>query len=786
MDLYIYDSWFSFIYEIAFYISDVIYKFFGNDWYFIGAVFLIFVFLNVYTRYLVNVASVDGSGMREFFDQLIKRDLFFKLILGGVLFVLCLYPINITVHYTGNKLIPAEVIKVVLKDIKPNNSSSSGEDSAGNNTEAISNTQFTTSHKLPLAIAVPMYAVDLFLFSDIGLISNTMKPFFDKYKEDMSYLLTSYINIRQEKEQIFNLADNLHKRAIQNTNKMGQAYRTLFNSYANIKLESNNSKTQKDIEKLIVILYGIQAGYTKEGFDILNILATSTNLSATLNTPEVLTYYNKLINDFKIEVSTENNQTVLTKKTSTGSFHMLKYLSYDVNKYGDTYYYINKYEDTYLLISFLYNTLNNGDTSLFNTYYSVNLFPVLNYLSINKSVRLANDYNQVIQCLTKKESNCSSVTFRLSDYLTKTEGILYDLNKDKYQAIADESEIVVRSFSMVNFNFEEGNLLGNISKQAKEELDTLTTDINSLYINILETVKQNLANQKGAYNYTIIIPYIDSLITFFSSYKNYASDMLSMYETVLGQSLLSMSDDYFEQVVSEGNIFSLLKVLDTDGISLSGTAAAIFNAIAWFISWALLIFSYLGLVYFFVIRALNFLVYLVLWFLYFFKAIILSDIKVLKTFAIDWLTFRAYDLAIIIGIGFSFAFQVLLMTLSNYGSFILKSTNTKSLMFNLVSALCVFLNLQIMRFIYQNISKIVSQSDNVFADSLKRVVDTGVASLGSTASLVGGIMGLSTQVTKVFGRNSKVETVLKDSTEIVNNKTTKAVTDVQNKFNDNN
>jgi hypothetical protein len=247
-----------------------------------------------------------------------------------------------------------------------------------------------------------------------------------------------------------------------------------------------------------------------------------------------------------------------------------------------------------------------------------------------------------------------------------------------------------------------------------------------------------------------------------------------------------MSDDYFEQVVSEGNIFSLLKVLDTDGITLSGTAAAIFNAIAWFISWALLIFSYLGLVYFFVIRALNFLVYLVLWFLYFFKAIILSDIKVLKTFAIDWLTFRAYDLAIIIGIGFSFAFQVLLMTLSNYGSFILKSTNTKSLMFNLVSALCVFLNLQIMRFIYQNISKIVSQSDNVFADSLKRVVDTGVASLGSTASLVGGIMGLSTQVTKVFGRNSKVETVLKDSTEIVNNKTTKAVTDVQNKFNDNN
>ncbi|BAI81673.1 hypothetical protein DEFDS_P049 (plasmid) [Deferribacter desulfuricans SSM1] len=761
MNIYIYDSWFSFVYEIALYISDSIYSFFGSDFLFIASMFLMFVMLNVAVRYVTLTASTNGPGLREFFDNLMKKDLIYKLILGGVLFAITLLPVKVNVIYSGNKLIPADVINLAMKDLFTSLTSSS--DSTGTSTSSkttFADASFTSTHKLPWVIAISAYTIDEFLFGKYGILQNTMKPFYEKYKNDTSAIINSYIDFKKESDTVIQLTDGIFNKEVDVFKKIPTYYVETFNVFNNIKLKNSSSKIQKDIEKLIIILSGLQAGYTKETMAIIDKLINTDDISSVLNDPDVIKFYNTMIKTFNIELETEGDVTTIIRKKST------PYTANSSDAAGLTI-------DRQLFLSFLYNSLNQKNTGpddiFFNTFYkSLALIYLtgLNNTTDNVLQTLKDKYETVIACVEKKETNCDAVTLDMNSFLKDIATTRYSNSSDDIvlKNITDEYEyllLIINNNELLNIPF--------VSKLAAKLYTSLEKDIsnfNDNYIVKLSQLRSKIANMDGAYNLSAVVTYIDSLLQFFNKSYSVYNDVLNNYKYYHDNALTLKSEEYFDDIINSGSIFKVMKLLDSDGLSLKGTAALIFRALAWFLSWAILIFSYLGLLYFLVIRAINFLVYVVLWFMYFFKAFILSDIRILKSLIIDWITFRAYDVALVVGIAFSYAFQILLYTLISYGQYLLTSNSARSVMVNLVLALCVFLNLQIMRFVYQNIGRIVAQSDNVFADSLKRVIDTGVAGVGAVTSVLGGVIGLSQTLGGLFGRESVVGKTVSKTSEV--------------------
>ena len=120
MDIYIFDSWFGFVYEVGFYISDFLYDtLFSHT----GAVLLVYficVFWGAIVRGIFTGSTIGAEGFTDYQDRLYKSEYFYKVIFSSVLVVFLLIPINVNIKYANNRLIPPEVINITFDKLSNN------------------------------------------------------------------------------------------------------------------------------------------------------------------------------------------------------------------------------------------------------------------------------------------------------------------------------------------------------------------------------------------------------------------------------------------------------------------------------------------------------------------------------------------------------------------------------------------------------------------------------------------------------------------------------------------
>jgi hypothetical protein len=170
---------------------------------------------------------------------------------------------------------------------------------------------------------------------------------------------------------------------------------------------------------------------------------------------------------------------------------------------------------------------------------------------------------------------------------------------------------------------------------------------------------------------------------------------------------------------------------------------------------------------FFLMRSIHGFVFLVLWPVHVFKVILTSDISKFKVLFKDWLTFRGYDLVLVIALILTNMFIECSKVLYLYGLNVITDANIQSIYGNVMISLFAFVTYQALRLLYQQFCKIIEQSDSVFAQSIGRISDSMTAGAGVFSSVAMGAMALSKQLGGTLAQGAMAVSRLRGGGDVI-------------------
>ena len=185
------------------------------------------------------------------------------------------------------------------------------------------------------------------------------------------------------------------------------------------------------------------------------------------------------------------------------------------------------------------------------------------------------------------------------------------------------------------------------------------------------------------------------------------------------------------------SLFNWLSNDQSSGITgvLKGGALILVRGLMLFFTLLFLLLSFFMFLQFFLMRSIHGAIYFMLWPVHVIKVILSSDITKFKVLFKDWLTFRGYDIVLLIALVMSGLFIECCKVFYLYGLNIIKDENVQSIYGNVMISLFSFITFQLLRLLYQQYCKLIEQTDSVFAQSLGRIADSMTASAGVFSSV---------------------------------------------------
>ena len=876
IDLYIFDSWFGFVYEIGFYVSDFLYGLLFSNIGGIVLVYFICVFWGALVRGVFTGSTIGAEGFTDYQDRLHKNEYFYKVIFGSVLVVFFMLPIDVNVKYTSNRLIPPEIINITFDSLSKDKTTLVAGSESDNTTKA---------HTIPTALALPISVIDAIFFGRLeGDFSNVIdsegKTKIPDVKMNgvMSYLFGDYFGyyMRNPQDVVWSYMEfYLHGLSIGDLKNMIIAAPSKITSLYTITLPNllkafNQSADSGNfiIEKgggsstlkasLDQILYLAFMGYP----EILDQLSITYNPPSgkdgkpTLNKSgiDTLVKFIEANNLIDRDFSQPNVKPTMLERgaqwagiaegTKLNAIRLSSLPVY-LKRVNENEAWISKgatrdLESSKKIISesmiglvypiFFFTPLSNLDTlerTLTNVGYrtpDISGTTPLNELNCDD---IANyffcELPKVVYNLTTKTKWISKKILQVRNFfgedlktneelnmdnLFGTNSILYYIRHNSDQYKADDKDIVARkikntvntAYTLLDQYMLNAGLYTSMSKNLPVDNTNLFyqvwlnefygSDGKNTYINKLVSrfsnimgLRQAMEPEAGTENISNEIAMADALASFYS-------ELLNSYQTVASMFIGAVSGDEYDNPESQASINNRLigytrdlylntgigRIQKTEDINIYNNAKTsndlpsfinFFNAAdTWFSDhstanvvaklitgildlfiFIIVLMAWFTFLYFFLMRALQCVIFFIVWPVHIFKSLIKGDFQFLKILFVNWLGFRFYDFVVCLGFMFSMIFIEVLKVMQVESSTKLVSTAMQAIFIKGMLAIFIFLTLQIIRMLYTQIVKIIETKDQMFANSLNRVADSMVASTQMVGSLLGmGVAGAKSAI----------------------------------------
>ena len=879
-----FDSWFGFVYEIAFLISDVFYKYFISNWNVIiilASIFVIVAFMSIIVRGLTIGSSMASEGYTDFMNKMFASDIATKFFVGATLFAVTIIPINVTVHYPPNKLIPTKIINIVFENFN----AETAQDTAISQSqpgELINSSKDTFNatevselkHHLPLIVAVPIFLFDTILFGTDGtngLLPAIFGNLYSQYADDPQAIPKKYLQFYFNK----NIFDEIQNRLLNGALDMNIWYTKVIPDTLTVFGFGGDNEKVKIYEGEAGAILTIKAGVQKllylmlkgydEGFDKFDAViagdkSLDTKALANLDSDDTLRKIMK--NEFTKKKLSEGErdrlgrergiksatsateyksintkQTLLTEinkneggaknkngKTMSSALAIVEYpmvlmsgisaryatmdLTYDKSKGFFSGFWGNLVDlgDT---SNYIKQGINEGADQL-KKYVTSDFFATANVENVKCLVEQFSD-DATLECIDKQlvdscsDGDCYSIFHYINLYRWDRD------NSDNW--IKQDTEDVINTYYSLLDSFL---MKGTVDKSAfniypvagKKLVDGLIKkyENNKLY-DKLATRRQiildglealRITNISDEEDFTKEIAQLEALLKLYETfmqqvgtimlkYKDYTVNSYGAMQEFLhsntdfdatkrdqyDRQLKSIPDEVesatnntmqYEKIVPE--LFNWLSSDEGGGLMsmLKKGSLSIARGLMLFFTLLFLVMSMFMFIQFFLMRSIHGFVFLVLWPVHVFKVILTSDITKFKVIFKDWLTFRGYDLVLIIALVLTNMFIECAKVFYLDGMKTITDANVQSIYGNVIIALFSFITYQTLRLLYQQFCKIIEQSDSVFAQSIGRISDSMTASAGVFSSVSMGALALSKQlggtlatgaatITRVFGKD---------------------------------
>ncbi|BAI81674.1 hypothetical protein DEFDS_P050 (plasmid) [Deferribacter desulfuricans SSM1] len=762
--IHIYDNWFGFLYTFSLALCETIYKYLtgGYSAITIATISFFLAFLNPYLRYITNFSVVfgkDAVGIKEYVDTVIKRDFYMKIFISGILLALLLAPVKIQLVTNNSLLVPKEVFQKYIQSLDINEFDKYIDTS-------------DNEFQLPVIIGLAVSIVDTafkavtgtltsltgttdFTNLNVDIIQKFMDSWDLKDAEDsipnkmVSHLYTlkvdppkSYVVDVKANEDVNNLDYSLALYSIVLKSLYGMEYKgsidylsstdnKLYLEFINNLMRIFSGKEKKFNSYLnsgdpnidIKIKYNTANNMFNEGYQTVSSLE-----NFLLTHPEVTKALTLMLSWYKVKYSTLgiSYNWALASQKKIYDFNNLKAVIKTFDKDLDN-------KKLHRIVEFIFTSSSSPYQKLQDLLEDGDKIPVNTFTD---SATAYEYYNTLEKVLKYQRDELQDVLVIMDNYRRLYLGIMYaldnniDMLDNLINTTKDSTVKEVLKYIKTNKNLaklvrsEESNYIKRVALFYTNLYTKVNGFLNSINFNLsnIESVKSLYekilaeANAEGVDVKTVLKDRKEDFVLF---------------------RLLNIPVNTVNEEVKEPGIKD--KFLSKAGLI---TKEGFIYALVVLFFYIFCIFTIFLFIMYLIQRFIAFVLYFILSPLYFIKAIVTQTFnQTLTAYFASWINFRAFDFGLLIGFIFLKLVIKIVNTFSLYLVYIYQSNLLGiKLAFMSILVLSMFICIQVMKFIYLKITRIVNNKFDVVAESLAKVSDMA---LGQAMALASAGVGLA-------------------------------------------